>query len=126
MAGWIDFLSLTATIGVIGGIIYGVIYVIHVIEDGWASTKQALKTKGLDVSKKGVSVKTSRRFDREDYLDATHRGIVRAVGASSFRKAENTTTDSSQTPPKLERASSESANSTSDGKKKKGIFRSRK
>jgi hypothetical protein len=36
----------------------------------------SLKSRGLDISKEGVSVKTFRRFDREDYVDATQRSIL--------------------------------------------------
>jgi hypothetical protein len=38
-----------------------------------------LKNKGWNVSDKGVSVKTSQRFNREDYVDATQRCVVCAV-----------------------------------------------
>ena len=33
----------------------------------------SLKAKGLDISHTGVSVKTQKRFDRQDYVDATQR-----------------------------------------------------
>lgn len=36
----------------------------------------SLANKGLHVSDKGVSVKTSKRFDREDYVDATQRYVT--------------------------------------------------
>lgn len=35
----------------------------------------SLKTRGLTISDKGVSIKTSKRFDREDYVDATQRYV---------------------------------------------------
>ena len=34
-----------------------------------------LKSKGVDVSRHGLSVKTDKRFDREQYLDATQRSV---------------------------------------------------
>ncbi|PIL32437.1 hypothetical protein GSI_05139 [Ganoderma sinense ZZ0214-1] len=42
-----------------------------------------LKKQGVDVSRHGVSVKTDKRFDREQYLDATQRGFIKAFNASS-------------------------------------------
>lgn len=34
-----------------------------------------MKDKGYDISHKGVSIKTTRRFDRQDYIDATQRYV---------------------------------------------------
>jgi len=34
-----------------------------------------MKDKGYEVSGKGVSIKTSKRFDRQDYIDATQRYV---------------------------------------------------
>jgi hypothetical protein len=86
MAGLVDFLSLLATLAVFGGVIYGVIFVMKTVNEGVASTKESLKAKGLHVTSSGVSVKTDKRFDRADYVDATQRGIMNAMNASSFRK----------------------------------------
>ena len=36
----------------------------------------SLKTKGLNVSQTGISVKTSKRFDREEYMEATRRYVL--------------------------------------------------
>ena len=47
----------------------------------------SLKTKGLDISDKGVSIKTQKRFDRENYVDATQRCVCAhwaRVSTSSF------------------------------------------
>ncbi|KAJ8473761.1 hypothetical protein ONZ45_g4987 [Pleurotus djamor] len=79
MANWIDLFSLFATISVFAGIIYGVIYVVNSVSQGVASTKEALAHKGLVISDKGMSVKTSKRFDREDYVDATQSHERRLV-----------------------------------------------
>ncbi|KIM63310.1 hypothetical protein SCLCIDRAFT_56973, partial [Scleroderma citrinum Foug A] len=66
------------------GTVLAVIYVVRQISASMQSTKESLKTRGISISKEGVSVKTDKRFDREHYLDATQRGIIKAVGASSF------------------------------------------
>ncbi|KAF8869791.1 hypothetical protein BD779DRAFT_1583718 [Infundibulicybe gibba] len=65
------------------------------ISEGVKSTKESLKARGLDISDKGVSVKTSKRFDRADYVDATQRGFVKAMESASFGKADGTPTKSS-------------------------------
>ena len=81
---------------VVGGVIYGIIYVMREIQASWASTKESyvafdlvhdagashtshcysLKSKGLNVSHTGISVKTSKRFDREEYMEATRRCVL--------------------------------------------------
>ncbi|EJF59435.1 hypothetical protein DICSQDRAFT_138567 [Dichomitus squalens LYAD-421 SS1] len=43
----------------------------------------SLKGKGVDVSQNGLSVKTDKKLDREQYLDATQRGFIKAFNASS-------------------------------------------
>ncbi|KAH9475013.1 hypothetical protein JR316_0012112 [Psilocybe cubensis] len=126
MASWVDFFSLIATITVFGGVIYGILYVVKSINEGLSSTQASLKSKGLDVSSTGVSVKTSKRFGREDYVDATQRGIVKAMGASSFRRADSSTTSSATSPPQINRtdssASLKSSASNEEKKKKKSLF----
>ncbi|PPQ91269.1 hypothetical protein CVT25_006212 [Psilocybe cyanescens] len=127
MAGWVDFLSLIATVAVFGGIVYGIIFVVQSINDGLTSTKASLKSRGLDVSASGVSVKTSKRFGREDYVDATQRGIVKAMGASSFRRNDSSSTASATAPPQIQRTDSAASirstgSSSEEKKKKKSIF----
>ena len=39
-----------------------------------------LKSRGVDISANGVSVKTSKRFDRGDYVDATQRWVLNSPG----------------------------------------------
>ena len=34
-------------------------------------------------------MRTSSRYTREDYLDATQRGFIKAMGASSFNKVDD-------------------------------------
>ena len=89
-----------------------------------------------------MSVKTSRRFDREDYVDATQRygrsfaspfisdhlssrGIIKAMGAASFRKnAAASSPDVTGVPPAMDRqtSSTSSVNSTDSIEKKKKRF----
>ncbi|KAF7330864.1 hypothetical protein MVEN_02425900 [Mycena venus] len=80
MANWVDMVSLLVTVSVFGGIIYVVLLVVQSISQGVESAKEGLKSKGVHITDKGVAVKTSKRFDREDYVDATQRGIVKAMG----------------------------------------------
>jgi len=68
--------------------IVGVVYTVQQIQIAVNNTKESLQKKGLHITQSGVSVKTDRRFDREDYVDATQRGIIRAMGAASFRKVD--------------------------------------
>ncbi|CAK5279391.1 unnamed protein product, partial [Mycena citricolor] len=102
------------TISVFAGIVYGALLLVRSVSQGIESAKEGLKNKGMLVTDKGVEVKTSKRFDREDYVDATQRNFVKAVNAASFRK--NGALDSSPTlsPPALSTARS----SSSDGEKK--------
>ena len=39
-----------------------------------------MKDKGYELSGKGVSIKTSKRFDRQDYIDATQRCVSSSNG----------------------------------------------
>ncbi|KAJ7163830.1 hypothetical protein C8R43DRAFT_1122792 [Mycena crocata] len=121
---WLDLISLLVTVAVFGGIIYAVLSVVRSVSQGVESAKEGLKTKGLHITDQGVSVKTSKRFDREDYVDATQRGFVKAVNASSFRKGGAAADDSDGhlSPPPLNSASS-SSSINSNGDKKKGFFK---
>lgn len=47
-----------------------------------------LGKKGLHITPSGLSVKTDKRFDREDYIDATQRGIIKTMGAASFGQVD--------------------------------------
>lgn len=68
-----DLFMLVLTIVFFCFIIMGVLILLHYLDSGIKSAKTALQNKGLTVSDKGVSVKTDRRFGREDYVDATQR-----------------------------------------------------
>lgn len=89
MATWIDILSLSITTILFVGTVLVITYVVRQISTSIQSTKESLKTRGISISKEGVSVKTDKRFDRERYLDATQRGIIKAMGASSFGKSSD-------------------------------------
>ncbi|KAF7354867.1 hypothetical protein MSAN_01401200 [Mycena sanguinolenta] len=121
-SSWTDMVSLVVTLSIFGGIAYVVLLVARSVSQGVESAKEGLKTKGVHITDKGVSVKTSKRFEREDYVDATQRGIVKAMGASSFGKRNDS--DNHLSPPALQSTPSSSSNTSSEGeKKKKGLFR---
>jgi len=88
MASWFDIISLILTVGVVGGIIYGGVVISQAISQHVETTKTNLKKQGYTISDKGVSIKTNKRFDREDYVDATQRGFVKAVQNASFGKSQ--------------------------------------
>ncbi|KAF6754735.1 hypothetical protein DFP72DRAFT_898651 [Ephemerocybe angulata] len=118
-----DVIALVLLIGVAGAFVYGVMFVIKQIDAGVATTKESLKAKGLDISSKGVSLKTDKRFDREDYLDATQRGFINVIGNSSLNKY----LDSDKAPPGMQRSTSgASSASEQDKKKKRGMWGSKK
>ncbi|KAF9074586.1 hypothetical protein BDP27DRAFT_1316499 [Rhodocollybia butyracea] len=117
-----DFLALITTIAVFGGVIYVILKLSGSVSEGVKSTKVKLKEKGYDISDKGVSVKTSKRMNREDYVDATQRGLIRALGASSFGNGQDGNTlapPQQSTPPTLSRTSS-------SDKKKRSFFTKKK
>jgi hypothetical protein len=70
------------------GVILGVVYVVQQIQQAVHQTKESLKKKGLHITDSGVSVKTDRRFDREDYIDATQRSFIKTMGAASFGQVD--------------------------------------
>ncbi|KAI5891796.1 uncharacterized protein SCHCODRAFT_01202170 [Schizophyllum commune H4-8] len=86
MAGWTDILVLIVVVAILSGVTYGVIVASQQVSTSVENTKAKLKDRGFDVSRGGVSVKTSGRIDRDDYIDATQRGFIKAMGAASFRK----------------------------------------
>ncbi|KAG5645325.1 hypothetical protein DXG03_006514 [Asterophora parasitica] len=135
-----------STLCIAAGIIYGILFISKQITQSFENTKDHLKNKGLTISHKGVSVKTARRFDREDYVDATQRcalhlpfspytphpwycssfsncrGFVKAVNAASFGKGNGFVPTSG--PSKVQRTgSSSSAGSAEEKKKRAHLFR---
>ncbi|KAF8840000.1 hypothetical protein BDN67DRAFT_931162 [Paxillus ammoniavirescens] len=89
MASWIDMFSLLTTTLFFVGSILGVLYIVKQISSGVQLTKASLENKGISITEKGVSVKTQKRFDRDDYVDATQRGFIKAIGAASFGPADD-------------------------------------
>lgn len=81
-----DVIAFTFTLALIGGFIYGVIYVVNLFNQSVESTKANLKSRGMDISANGMSVKTDKYVDRQDYIDATQRKIINVMEASSFKK----------------------------------------
>jgi len=124
MANWIDFFALVLTLAVVGGVIYGILTISRQLTESVQSTKESLKNKGLHISGKGVSIKTSKRFDREDYVDATQRGFIKAMGASSFGRTDSTSgTPVSDRMSRQDSSSSIHSNGNSEDKKRKGMFK---
>ncbi|KAK0201238.1 hypothetical protein DFS33DRAFT_1266425, partial [Desarmillaria ectypa] len=108
-------------VGICGGIVYGILCASNSLSETVASTKEKLKEKGYTVSDTGVSVKTSKRFGREDYVDATQRGLVKAIGAASF--GSSTSPSGSPTlSPSMKRTTSSASVSSLEEKKRRGIF----
>ncbi|PBK64693.1 hypothetical protein ARMSODRAFT_961868 [Armillaria solidipes] len=122
MASWLDIIALLVTVGICGGIVYGILCASSSLSESVASTKEKLKEKGYTISDKGVSVKTSKRFGREDYVDATQRGFVRAMGAASFGSSTSPGSSPKLSPPSMKRTSSSASVNSLEEKKRRGIF----
>ncbi|KAH9946721.1 hypothetical protein B0H21DRAFT_708954 [Amylocystis lapponica] len=90
MASWIDIVSLVLTLTAVAALVSGVLYVIRQFSLWVESTKESLKNKGVHVSQHGMSVKTSKRMDREHYMDATQRGLIKALNTSTHGKTGST------------------------------------
>ncbi|KAI0919938.1 hypothetical protein AcW1_002938 [Taiwanofungus camphoratus] len=84
MANWVDFLSLTVTLSLIAGVTFGLLYIVKKVSEAVQATKASLKNKGVNISSNGMHVKTSRRLNREDYMDATQRGLLKALHNSMY------------------------------------------
>ncbi|KAI1784579.1 hypothetical protein LXA43DRAFT_208310 [Ganoderma leucocontextum] len=83
MATWFDYFVLLVTLCIIAGLVFTYFLAKKVLPGAFESAKDSLKKQGVDVSRQGLSVKTDKRFDREQYLDATQRGFIKAFNASS-------------------------------------------
>lgn len=108
MATWGDYLSLTLTISLVAALIYGFLYLNAQFRKAVHSTKEQLSSHGIEISKTGASVKTSTKLaNREEYFDATQRGIVKALSTASVGhngtgpRAEGSSTAASRSSPKL-------------------------
>ncbi|KAG2155255.1 uncharacterized protein EDB93DRAFT_1101827 [Suillus bovinus] len=84
MASWIDIFSFLTITTLFLGTILIIILVVKSLSAAAQQTKQSLQDRGISISDKGVSIKTSKRFDRENYVDATQRGIIKVLDASNF------------------------------------------
>ncbi|EIN04517.1 hypothetical protein PUNSTDRAFT_55530 [Punctularia strigosozonata HHB-11173 SS5] len=91
MASWGDIIALVLTTVFFLGTIGGVWFLSTRVNEGVKATKETLKQKGVNLSDKGVSIKTQSRFTREDYIDATQRAFMKlpASGAASFGHADD-------------------------------------
>ncbi|OCH87124.1 hypothetical protein OBBRIDRAFT_796540 [Obba rivulosa] len=89
MANWVDLLSLIVTLSFVCGIAYGIYYLGAQYTKAIESTKESLKSKGVNVSKDGISVKTSRHMDHESYMDATQRSVIKALQNSQFGRSSD-------------------------------------
>ncbi|CAE6411468.1 hypothetical protein ACGC1H_003139 [Rhizoctonia solani] len=89
MSNWFDIVSLVLFLGVFSGAIYGAMVFRKQISGALESTKDGLKKRGLDITENGMSVKTEKRFDRDDYIGGTGRNLVDALKATSFGSPDN-------------------------------------
>ncbi|KAI6144917.1 hypothetical protein BKA82DRAFT_4168082 [Pisolithus tinctorius] len=96
MARWIDVFSLSVTTMIFVGMILAIIYFARRISSTVEVTKESLKNRGISISDSGVSIKTNKRFDMEHYVDATQRGFIKAMDASSFGNPDTIKCTSSQ------------------------------
>ncbi|KAH9938814.1 uncharacterized protein BXZ73DRAFT_99875 [Epithele typhae] len=88
MATWVDYAALVLTLAFFAGMGYMYLYMRNFWSGAVENTKGSLQDKGFSLSKSGVSVKTDKRFDHEQYLDATQRGFIKAFNASSAGKVD--------------------------------------
>ncbi|KIM71807.1 hypothetical protein PILCRDRAFT_830112 [Piloderma croceum F 1598] len=128
MASLLDFLSLLVTAAFFVGIIIVVVYVVRQIHLAVNKAKTTLQQKGLHITDSGLSVKTDRHFDRDDYVDATQRGLLKAMSAASFGKVDEHGHHLPTTPsPSISRHSSAGSHSgVSTHDERKSRFGSRK
>ncbi|KAF8308566.1 hypothetical protein DL93DRAFT_2086766 [Clavulina sp. PMI_390] len=84
---WTSYLQLVVVIAVVCGFMVATLYIVKAISDTIQNTKENLKAKGYTITDNGVAIKTNKRLDREDYIDATQRGFIKTMGASSFVNA---------------------------------------
>jgi len=99
----------TQTLTIVGGFISVIIFASKRVTEGIKSTQEScvvhfffllllpkakclpffshrLRAQGLHISEKGISIKTNKRFDRDDYVDATQRSV--ALSNSVYREIE--------------------------------------
>ncbi|GJJ11435.1 hypothetical protein Clacol_005668 [Clathrus columnatus] len=86
MATITDVVYLLVILAVIGGSVAVILSIVNAANRVGSNTKEKLKAKGYDISPSGVSIQTNKRMNREDYLDATQRNVVKAIQASSINR----------------------------------------
>ncbi|KAG1848116.1 hypothetical protein F4604DRAFT_134726 [Suillus subluteus] len=87
MASWIDVFSFLTITSLFVGTILGIVFLAKRFSAAAQNTKESLQNKGISISDKGMSIKMSKRFDREDYMDATQRGVIKVLDASNVHPA---------------------------------------
>ncbi|KAF8736886.1 hypothetical protein RHS02_06219, partial [Rhizoctonia solani] len=85
---WISFDD-KQFLGLFSGAIYGAMVLSKQFSGAIESTKDGLKKRGLDITENGLSVKTEKRLERDDYIDGTGRNLVDALKVASFGSPEN-------------------------------------
>jgi len=81
-----DVVYLILTLGVLGGSVAVILFIVKRFTEFTNTTKEKLKSRGYEISDQGVAVHTERRLDREDYIDKSRGGLVKAFNASSYGK----------------------------------------
>ncbi|KIJ40323.1 hypothetical protein M422DRAFT_256880 [Sphaerobolus stellatus SS14] len=89
MATITDIISLIVTLSILGGVVAAALYIVKSFSEWTTTTKEKLKSQGYDISEGGLAVHTKKRMDREDYIDATQRNFVKALGAASYGTKEH-------------------------------------
>ncbi|EIM84994.1 uncharacterized protein STEHIDRAFT_122917 [Stereum hirsutum FP-91666 SS1] len=84
MGSWGDLLSLVLTFGLLAGVAFAAVVGARRISEFTNQTKTSLKEKGWNISGEGVSVKTNKRLERSDYIDATQRGMMKVMDAATY------------------------------------------
>lgn len=126
MASWLDVASFILIFALFIGTIIGTISVVRRVSNGFQSIKESLRNRGCSISSEGVTIKTSHRFNREDYVDATQRAFVGAIHASTYGSASSPSNHGSPTlqAPVLEKKSSSTSlgRSSTTSEKKRGFL----
>jgi len=104
---WFELLSSVFMTAIVLAIVIGAILVGRQVAKSVEDTKTNLRKQGINVSDSGMKIQTDKRYDREDYIDATRQAIVSGMDpmakASSFRKGGDVSAEPPQ-PPKRKAA----------------------
>jgi len=131
MSNWLDIISFVVSLALFVGVVVGAIYAAKAISNTIDETKKSLNEKGVNVSASGISLKTSKHLTREDYLDATQRGMVKAIQTSTISVPDSSVmthpNEGPHRPPLVKRSSTSGSNRSVDSaKKKSSLFGLRK